>query len=126
MLLFLIPPQTDNAHRESDHRQPGPSALHAALAVHLALDTLSIDILFGLHDDKILIPGSTGLGQAETGAVLNRGQGPVLQTQVAVEPEIQAVGGKRRDEANPDEIGVLSSRRRDAEGKEEAGVHDAG
>lgn len=126
MLLFLISPQAYNAHRESDHRKPGPSALHAALTVHLTLDTLSINILFGLHDDNILISCSTRLGQAETGAVLDRSQGPVLQTQVAVEPEIQAVGGKRRDEADPDEIGVLSSRRRDAEGKEEAGVHDAG
>lgn len=112
---LLIPPQAHNAHGESDRSQPGPGALHPALTVHLALDALPIDIFFSLHNHKILVLLGARLGQAETGGVLNGSQGPGLQSQVAVEPEVKTVGAQGGDDTDPNQVGVLSSRRGDAE-----------
>lgn len=112
---LLISPQAHNAHGESDRSQPGPGALHLALTVHLTLDTLPIDILFSLHDHKVLVLLGTCLRKAETGGVLDGSQSPGLQSQVAVEPEVKTIGGQCGEDADPNQIGVLSSRRGDAE-----------
>src|SRR5213076_1445874 len=84
-----VPPQPNNTNRKRNTRQPSARPVQTALALHLPLNSLTIQITLSLDNDKILVLLRSRVpDQREMRDVADDGGGPVLEAQVAVEPEV--------------------------------------
>lgn len=123
----FVTPETNNANRKRNTRQPSARAVEPALPVHLALNGLAIQVFLSLNHDKvfILLCGRVP-DKGEVGNVADDSRGPVLEAEVTVEPVINTVGTDCRKCPQPDHVWVSAARRGQAPCETEAAVGQEG
>lgn len=99
--------------------------LESALSVHLTLNAFAINFCARLLHKEIVI-FLDGSAESEAGGVVDSDAGPFLESEVAVEKEVEAERAHRRHGGHPHEEGVLATGRRQGVGEDEAGVGEAG
>lgn len=91
-----VSPQANNSDGKRNAGQPRARPVQTALALHLPLDSFTIHITLSLYNDKVLVPlGSRVPDQGEMRDVADDSGDPVLEAEVTVKPEVNAVGSDR-------------------------------